>query len=41
MYLSTDKLYSNKTEHLVNNLYFSHHISVIGTLDDNSEYVIQ
>jgi hypothetical protein len=41
MYLSTDKLYSNKTEHLVNNLYFSHHVSVSGTLDDNSEYVIQ
>ena len=41
MYLSTDKLYSNKTELLVNNLYFTHTTSVTGTLDDNSEYVIQ
>lgn len=42
IYLSTDKLYSNKPEVLVNNLYFSHSSSVgSGGLDDNQEYVIQ
>jgi len=41
MYLSTDKLYSNKPEQLVNNLYFSHASSLGGAIDDNQEYVIQ
>ena len=41
MYLSTDKLYSNKSEQLVNSLYFAHPSSISGAIDDNSEYVIQ
>jgi len=41
--LSTDKIYSNRPESLINNLYFAHPTSTGGgnIMDDNQEYVIQ
>jgi len=40
IYLSTEKLYTNKPETLINNLYFAHPTSVV-SVDENQDYVIQ
>ncbi len=40
IYLSSEKLYTNRPETLINNLYFAHPTSVT-TVDENQDYVIQ
>jgi hypothetical protein len=40
--LSSEKLYTNKPDSLINQLYFSHPTNLSGNpIDDNQEYVIQ
>ena len=39
IYLSSEKLYTNKPETLINNLYFAHPLSVT-SIDENQDYVI-
>ena len=40
IYLSSEKLYTNRPESLINNLYYAHPTSVTSN-DENQDYVIQ